>query len=280
MRLQLSIIISLLWLIGCSTQNEIRVGTFNIAWLGDGVNDMIERSNADYENIGNVIKTLDVDILALQEIENRQALQKIVDTNQYQILTSSFPEKQKTALIISKKISILDHTEIRSISLGNDDLRPGLIAYCEYNGIDFFVGSFHFKSTSRYDDTREKRLRSFAMRRLQSQKLIEGIDKLSKQKKDKDFILLGDFNDNPTKKNSNITALENDDLDFLTGNLQSCKFKIWKSIDHIIVSKELEKKVISSSLFMLDIGNMYDKSESEKISDHCPVTVSLDFGAE
>jgi endonuclease/exonuclease/phosphatase family metal-dependent hydrolase len=277
MTAKLILLTSLLLLVACGSQNEIRVGTFNVAWLGDGHDDMIKRSNDDYEHIRNIIQMLDVDILALQEIENVAALQKVIDTDKYQILTSSYPEKQKTALIIDKKIKVLDKSELSSISLGNNDLRPGLIAYCEYDGVDFFVGSFHFKSTSRYDDTQEKRLRSYAMRKLQSQKLLEGISKLRKQKGDNDFLLMGDFNDNPTKKNSNITALENTELDFLTGQMNSCKYPIWKSIDHIIVSKPMKKHIIDNSLFMLDISKVYGEAVAEKVSDHCPVTVSLDF---
>lgn len=267
-----------LLLIGCSSHNELTIGTFNLEWLGDGINDKNERTVLDYNHIKEVIKTLDLDILALQEIENRNALQKIIDTDKYNILISSYPLKQKTALIINKNIQILDSFELSSISLGNDGLRPGLIAYCKYNGIDFFVGSFHLKSTSRYDDTPEKKLRSYEMRKEQSEKLLEDVRKLESQKNDKDFILLGDFNDNPTKKNSNISALENDEFDFLTSGLNSCKFPIWKSIDHIIVTKELEKRVISSSLFMMDVNKMYTESSVKKISDHCPVIVSFNFG--
>lgn len=278
MRLIILISFGFLLLFGCSSYNNISVGTFNLEWLGDGIDDINFRNESDYSHIREVIKTLNVDILALQEVENKFAVQKIVDTNKYNIIISTYPEKQKTALIINKDIEILDQTELSSISLGNNGLRPGLVAYCKYNGIDFFVGSFHLKSTSRYDDTPEKKLRSYEMRKEQSEKLLEDVRKLESQKNDKDFILLGDFNDNPTKKNSNISALENDEFDFLTSGLNSCKFPIWKSIDHIIVTKELEKRVISSSLFMMDVNKMYTESSVKKISDHCPVIVSFNFG--
>lgn len=278
MRLIILISFGFLLLFGCSSHNNISVGTFNLEWLGDGIDDINFRNESDYSHIREVIKTLNVDILALQEVENKFAVQKIVDTNKYNIIISTYPEKQKTALIINKDIEILDQTELSSISLGNNGLRPGLVAYCKYNGIDFFVGSFHLKSTSRYDDTPEKKLRSYEMRKEQSEKLLEDVRKLESQKNDKDFILLGDFNDNPTKKNSNISALENDEFDFLTSGLNSCKFPIWKSIDHIIVTKELEKRVISSSLFMMDVNKMYTESSVKKISDHCPVIVSFNFG--
>lgn len=277
MRLIVVIAFCLLFLVGCETDNKLTFGTFNIAWLGDGVDDKSPRMAEDYQNIKSLIESLEVDVLALQEIENYTALQKVVDTTKYRIITSSYPKEQKTALIINKSIVIVDTFELSNISLGNRDLRPGLVAYCKYKGADFFVGSFHFKSTSRYDDTPLKKTRSYDMRREQSTILLSELERLAGIKSDKDFILLGDFNDNPTKDNSNITALENDDYDFLTSNMNSCKFPIWKSIDHIIISKDLRDNVVNSTLYMLDINSIYSENVAKKVSDHCPVIVQLNF---
>lgn len=277
MKALIFVILSILFLSSCGTKNEITVGTFNIAWLGDGINDKTPRTSQDLNNISQVIFTLEADILALQEIENTKSIESIIDESKYSILTSSYPKEQKTALIINKNIEIVDIYQLDSISLGNTDLRPGLVAYCRLNGFDFFVGSFHFKSTSRYDDTPYKKSRSFDMRQEQSKILLEEIRKLIDIKKDKDVILLGDFNDNPTKKNSNITILENDEFDFLTSEMMSCKYSIWKSIDHIIVSQSMKDRIINSSLNMIDINTMFPEEKAKKISDHCPVIVRFNL---
>lgn len=263
------------FLISCESQKELTFGTFNIAWLGDGIDDKTPRQPQDYANIKELISSLEVDILALQEIENYDAVTKIVDTNIYRIIIASFPKEQKTALIINKNIEVLDTFELDKIALGNEGLRPGLMAYCKFNGSDFFVGSFHFKSTSRYDDTPDKRTLSFEMRKEQSGILLEEMKRLTGIKSDKDIVLLGDFNDNPTKKNSNITSLENDDYDFLTGDMISCKYSIWKSIDHIIVSKSIETKVKNNSLMMVNVNSMFSEEYAKNISDHCPVIVRI-----
>lgn len=275
MKTLLIVITSFLLLTSCGSKNDITIGTFNIAWLGDGIDDKAPRTPEDIKNISQVIVTLDADILALQEIENTKAIESIVDTAKYNIITSTYPKEQKTALIINKKIEIVNTYQLDAISLGNEDLRPGLVAYCKYNGFDFFVGSFHFKSTSRYDDTPYKKSRSFDIRQEQSAILIEEIKKLVSIKKDKDVILLGDFNDNPSKKNSNITALDNDEFDFLTSNMMSCKYSIWKSIDHIIVSQSMKSRAKNSTLTMIDINTMFPEEEAKKVSDHCPVIIKM-----
>ncbi len=277
MKKLLIVISSILLLTCCGTNNEITVGTFNIAWLGDGIDDKTPRTKEDIENIRTVINTLEADILALQEIENSKAIGSIVDTNKYTIITATYPKEQKTALIINKNIEIIETYQLDAISLGNRDLRPGIVAYCRTNGFDFFVGSFHFKSTSRYDDTPYKKSRSFDMRQEQSAILLDEIKKLIDIKKDKDIILLGDFNDNPSKKNSNITALENDEFDFLTSDMMSCKYSIWKSIDHIIVSQSMKSRAKNSSLSMIDINTMFPEEEAKNVSDHCPVIIKFDL---
>lgn len=277
MKKLLIVISTILLLASCSNNNDITVGTFNIAWLGDGIDDKTPRTAEDIQNISQVISTLNADVLALQEVENSAAIKAIVDTNKYTIITTSFPKEQKTALIINKKIEIVETYQLDAISLGNEGLRPGLVAYCRYDGFDFFVGSFHFKSTSRYDDTPFKKSKSFDMRQEQSAILLKEIKKLIDIKNDDDVILLGDFNDNPTKKNSNITALDNDEFDFLTSDMMSCKYSIWKSIDHIIVSQPMKKRAKHSTLTMIDINAMFPEAEAKKVSDHCPVIVKFNL---
>lgn len=275
MRNLLLVIVSFLLFTSCGTNNEITVGTFNIAWLGDGINDKEPRDKVDLDNISQVIRTINPDILALQEVENVAAIQRVIDTSYYNIITSSYPKEQKTALIINKNIEILNTYQMDELSLGNMDLRPGILAYCNFEGFDFLVGSFHFKSTSRYDDTPFKKSRSFDIRQEQSTTLLSEIEKLVRKHNDRDIILLGDFNDNPLKKNSNITALENDDFDFLTSSLMSCKYSIWKSIDHIIVSQSMKEKAILPSLAMIDINSMFNEEKAQKVSDHCPVILKF-----
>ncbi len=264
-------------LFSCNEPTDITVSTFNIKWLGDGVNDNVQRSDKDYRNLESIVKSLNTDILALQEIENRQAIAKILDTNQYAVYTSSYPDEQKTALAIDKKIDVLEVYQLDEIALGNRDLRPGLVAYCNYYGYDFFVGSFHFKATSRHDDTPVKRTRSFDMRQDQSKHLVTAINKLMEERNDTDVILMGDFNDSPVKENSNIAAIDTDVLDFMTAEMNSCKFPRLKSIDHIVVSQSVKKLVNKSSINMLDLSRTLRGDELRAASDHCPVTMTINI---
>lgn len=259
-----------------STESDITVGTLNIKWLGDGLEDKIERSKEDYLNIGFILEELDIDILALQEIENEQALELItVFSEKYNYYLSPTPEYQKVAFLVKKDIEVLDFQIINKLKLKKERLRPGIVLHLKKNNFDFLATNIHFKSTSRYDDTPEKRRLSFYIRKQQSKILNDFLEKYSSKRSEEDILILGDFNDNPNKKYSNIKLLENTYF-FLTKDITSCKNYLWTTIDHIAISKSLKNNV-KEGPFMLDLTSAFDANEIEFISDHCPVLVKLNM---
>lgn len=54
----------------------MRVATFNIYWLGGN---KIQRTDADEQHIATIIENLDADVIAFQEIIDRQVLKRILD---------------------------------------------------------------------------------------------------------------------------------------------------------------------------------------------------------
>jgi endonuclease/exonuclease/phosphatase family metal-dependent hydrolase len=111
----------------------------------------------------------------------------------------------------------------------------------------------------------------------QSKYLVAAINKLMNERNDTDVILMGDFNDSPTKDNSNIAAIDTDEFDFMTANMNSCKFPRLKSIDHIVISQSVKKLVSESSINMLDLSRSLRGDELRAASDHCPVSMSINI---
>jgi len=257
----------------------LTIGTFNIAWLGDGINDRILRADSVYENIANIIIQLEVDILALQEIENLQAIQKLLlhldNFDSWMIDTEA---SQDNAFLVKKDILVDDLLIYTPISVLEGKTRPGLILKGNKAGMSFEIMSVHLKSTSRYDDTPEKRQLSYKLRTDQAKILAEYIDSLSLNN-NKNFIVVGDFNDNPLRKSTNIKVLQNK-LHFLTDSLESCKNKNWDMIDHIALGSNLKNRYLRQSLFVFDIYSSLDSQTAATISDHCPVVASFWLGAQ
>jgi endonuclease/exonuclease/phosphatase family metal-dependent hydrolase len=285
--------ISLLLISACATENStdsmfrsstlpadsvLTVGTFNIAWLGDGYDDRIDRTDSDHKNIANIIELLEADVLALQEIENENSLRKIIkylDGYDYKMIDTEAP--QDNAIIHRTNVNIDEISLYMPVNVMEGRTRPGLLINASKAGKDFELMSVHFKSTSRYDDTPEKRELSFELRRKQSAAVSRYVDSMISAGK-YNFMIVGDMNDNPNRKSTNISELSSR-LRFLTDSLESCKNPDWDMIDHIALSPAMYRIYLDQSLFVYDFYSSMNEVTARKISDHCPVVATFWLGS-
>lgn len=291
--LNLSIIYFLLCCFSCSflknnsdqqinKNSVVRVGTFNIEWLGDGENDTKDRSEEDYKLIADVIKKTDFDIIGLQEIENDDALNKLLKfLPEFKGNVLEKSGKQNLAFIHKNDVIIDTFYEYSPIAINPSRNRSGLVVHARKGNFDWIMLVVHLKATSRFDDTEEKRLESIQTRAKQAEIVSKWVDSVLSNSKEKDIILVGDLNDNPRRgDNSAIYPLKgNNNIEILTENEQSCKNDKWDIIDHIIVSKSAKNRYIQNSLFIENFYSIYDPETAKKISDHCPVGVAFDITA-
>lgn len=274
----------LLWS-GCARQSAIEnrdnivVGTFNIAWLGDGTNDRVDRTDEDYKRIAEVIRETGVDIMGLQEVENAEAVDRVLQyLPGYERIVGTKGRQQNVAAIYRSDIEVRLVEEYAPIAITEGRNRPGLILQCKAGNFDWLMMVVHLKSTSRYDSTDEMREESYRTRRLQARRLHDWAETVVGETEEKDIIVVGDFNDTPTrKKNPTLNTLLADDvLTFLTTDLQSCKKASWKVIDHIVVSKSASNRYVDGTAMNWNMYQQYDKDDAEKVSDHCPIIAQFE----
>jgi exonuclease III len=262
-----------------TSNDNIIFCTFNIAWLGDGINDKEERNDSDYQNIASILKEINADIFALQEIENIEALNKVLKFlpgYKAQIFDVNIP--QNCAILYKKKIKIKNPSVYFPLQVDNRNLRPGLLFEAKKGNFDFKMMVVHLKSTSGYDNTEEKREKSFETRKKQDSVMTHWIDSTLKSGKEKDLIICGDFNDNPLKEKHNLIQLaQNSNMTFLNADLLSCKNPKWKIIDHFVVSNSVKTRYNPSSLYIYDLKSAFTEEEVKKLSDHCPLVMSLEI---
>jgi endonuclease/exonuclease/phosphatase family metal-dependent hydrolase len=276
--------------ISCSTNqyqieakvDSITIATFNIEWLGDGIDDKKDRSEVDYQNVAKVISMTNADIIAVQEIENGMALQRVLKflpNYTFSIPETDYP--QNVAYIYSKNIEFKLIGEYENLAVKKKRTRPGYLAYVKKGNFDFYMMNVHLKSTSRYDSTEELRQESFILRNEQSIVLNNWIDSVMSVEKERDFIILGDFNDNPTRgQKSYIKDLSrNIKLQFLTADVKSCKNPNWDNIDHIIVSLSAHKRLNTTSVTNINFYQALGTEFAKSISDHCPVVATFEISS-
>lgn len=178
--------------------NSIKIASYNVENFFD-----LEKNNSEYEeyipntsslwnqnsfdvkisNLVKVIEDLDADIIALQEIENRellQLLQKKLPKYNY----DSFIKYSQSAVglgILSKiKIKETKHLDVK---FRTKFYRPILETTFSYENIEFKIFNNHWPSKAVAESYRVKYAKSLQ-------------DRLIKLPKDYDYILLGDFNSN------------------------------------------------------------------------------------
>lgn len=271
--------ISLLLLSCTESNNELVIGTFNIKWLGDGKDDRFDRTGADYSRISNLIGEIDADILALQEIENKAALSKLsskLGNYKLKIVNDDYP--QKTAYLVKNEIYIVNTECYTPIEVIPEETRPGFYLEVKYKNKNIHLMNVHFKSTSRYDSTDRLKRESIRIRTRQAEKAAHFADSLINAGEE-NVVILGDLNDNPFKTNrETLNSLKNnEELIFLTDGLPSCRNKLWRTIDHIVVSKPLFGNFLEGSSRVVNFNNSVHDRFTEKISDHCPVLANFIF---
>lgn len=280
----------LVLLIGCESENIphdrmlssdfLTIATFNIEWLGDNINDRIDRDPADYQLIAEIIKKTNTDIIALQEIENENALRLLArHLPGFKYHVGKKGGKQNIGLLYKKNLKIKIMGEYDPVIVEEGKTRPGLVFECKAGNFDFIGMVVHYKSTSKYDDTKDKVQKSRKLRAKQIEKTYNWADSILRNTKENDIIILGDFNDTPVRKKDNLFAVFKNDTNFifLTENLKSCKYPTAYSIDHILVSTSTFKRYVNHSLRIFDFRSILTDEEAKKISDHCPVSAKFNL---
>ncbi|GGD43577.1 hypothetical protein GCM10012288_17360 [Malaciobacter pacificus] len=139
--------------------------------------------NIKLNNVIKVIKEIDADIIALQEIENKAVLQQLFKRlPQYKYYSFAKYPRSAVGVAFLSKIKIRDNRQI-DVKFRNKLFRPILESTFEIDNQEFKIFNNHWPSKAvpeSYRVTYAKELQ----------------DRLVKLPKDYDYILLGDFNSN------------------------------------------------------------------------------------
>ena len=280
----LPILVVTLFLALPASADTIKVATWNIENLqaspGKGTN---PRNAEDFLRLKDYAESLNADVVALQEIENEQALAKVFDPDLHRFFVSERKgkAKQRTAFAVRKTVPVKRHPDVEKLNTSGH-LRQGV-------DIEILVGSKSIRLLAVH-------LKSFCFEKPLPEPSIEGnhCEKLASQvpvleqwidqraANGTPFIVIGDFNrrfDRPGDDFwSEIDDGEPDGLDLsraTEGRTSECWARKYpRYIDHIVYDVQVSKWVVPGSFEQL----VYTENESmqELLSDHCPVAVTLD----
>jgi endonuclease/exonuclease/phosphatase family metal-dependent hydrolase len=278
-------------LCGCTDFEQpsmrITIGTFNMEWFGDNsADDRKPRTEADDRLLAEVLRDTGADILAVQEIENTQAMERLLRVlprygmKEYRFVLGASGNKQHVGFLFRPPVQVDRVCEVESIAVEKGRTRAGLLAECSVSGCSWQMLAVHLKSTSHADSTPALEERSGSLRQAQAAQIRTWADSthnaLQQQNQEANIIILGDCNDSPRKKRSALDTLRSAPyLTFLTEDLQSCSYSGLPTIDHILVSDALRQRVLRGTLRTVNFRVMLPDNVMGRVSDHCPVVVQI-----
>jgi endonuclease/exonuclease/phosphatase family metal-dependent hydrolase len=229
-------------------------------------------TNFQVEQVVDIIETLDADLIALQEIANKVALDELL--SQLPGWSGEISVSGSLNVAYIYKTAEVTMTDVTEIYVGMSEpfpRAPAVTTATHINGLSVHLINIHLKCCGGADNTGRR----------------EEASRLLKEYIDNDYpgvetIVLGDFNDLIYSANGDPITFQNflddpdnysfADMDIAMGP-SGWSYPDWPShIDHILVTNELFDNLSNTQTLILDDC---EAGYITTVSDHRPVMVSL-----
>jgi len=290
-----SLLFSLMY-VSPSYSQELKVASWNIAWLGS--HEYNKRKDSDYLLLASYAKQLNADVIALQEVENESWARKVFG-NEYDFYFSTKDWVQRVGVavkksaglkVIAKEYKALDVSRVRhgmDLTLTRNGKELKLLAVHLKSGC--FAAPLDPKSVSAMKSSSDKELRrkdACSTLSKQIEPLENWVDKQAKD--DKAFIVIGDFNrrfsqdiSNKYAENQGLwQALDDEGNESLWTPTATANSDCWGGyykdyIDHIVFNPNAKSMYKADSFDQLVFKEKYTKKLSRSLTDHCPISVNM-----
>jgi|TARA_B100000315_G_scaffold236302_1_gene251975 exonuclease III len=267
------------------------LATWNMSWLNSTNNSgNAPRKDSDYEALQKYAKRLNADVIAVQEIADEKALERVFGKKGDKFvfhLSEKSPSIQQTGFVIRKGIAFKRLDDFSQLDV-TGRLRHGTVIQLPVSGQNVVIMSVHLKSGcfSGKEDRKPTKFETCVKMYRQVVVLEKWIDRMAKG--DQPYIILGDFNRRLALTGDLVWPVIDDgkptnaDLENVTrGRKPSCWPDFIDYIDHIIVDPRA-KNLVDFSSFKEISYEAVDKRKVKKgprttyyPSDHCPISVKL-----
>ena len=264
--------------------NSLDVATWNIEWFP-------KNGQVTVEFVTEIIRQLDLDVLAIQELDNTEMFDQMLDD--LPSYTGYYESEWFAGLAYIYKTSVIEINSIYEIYTTSPYWsafpRSPMLMDMNFMGQNYFLINNHFKCCGDgildFNNESDEEKRRYNAAYL----LKEYVDiNLA----DKNVIILGDLNDDIAEASpNNVFQMILDDvgnylfvdLGIASGSVLEWSYPSWPShLDHILVTNELFDEHENSDIQTIKIDEYLEGGWSEYdqyISDHRPVAVKFDFNS-
>lgn len=257
---------------------SLRVASWNLEWLHrrDGAGPVPRRAE-DYTRLSHYADRLAADVIAVQEVDGAEALQRVFDRARYDLQLAQETGTQLGGFAIRQGLEVERHPDVVALNT-TGGLRSGVDISVRVNGTQLRLLGVHLKSGC-FGAPLQGAKSSCQKLKAQLPRLEQWID--ARAAAGEPFIVLGDFNRHLRTGDAFYSELDdgvppNADLTLLTdGRKSGCWGGEYPDfIDHITVSKDAAPWVLEGSFAQ----QLYDEADSphrKRLSDHCPISIVM-----
>ncbi|WP_231948214.1 endonuclease/exonuclease/phosphatase family protein [Acetobacter senegalensis] len=258
----------------------LKIATWNMDWLVDEnqppaqplPSDIPHRNAADFTALAGYARSLDADIIGVQEVDAIPSLSRVFPPGQYQLFLSGDHVTQHTGIAIRQGLTVTrnpDVTELDVSAGAPHPLRSGLDLTVHEGSTSLRVLVVHLK-TGCWDNPPEERKHACPVLFQQFSALKNWI--AARQNAKDAFLIMGDFNRRLTPHDPLfLSLLQSGPLRLTTaGHASPCEGGTY-FIDHILLGGPAMHWEEKNSLRVL----VYQGTDQAILSDHCPVSLRL-----
>jgi exonuclease III len=271
-----------------ATAQEIKLATWNIAWLtlrpaGDPAlpRDLPTRAPGDFTLLRGYADRLAADVIALQEIDGEAAAARVFDPARYAIHLTDEADVQRPGFAVRRGLRFTANPDLTALDLragARYSLRRGAdITVHGASGATLRLLSVHLNAGCREDPFETSRDRDCADLSRQAEIIAGWI--AARQREGVAFMVLGDFNRRMQPDDDFLRLLTRAaPLTRATEGMSSpCWANArggWPFISHLLAGGAARNWVQPRSLAVLTYSETA-RSYRERLSDHCPISVRL-----
>jgi endonuclease/exonuclease/phosphatase family metal-dependent hydrolase len=267
-----------------SAAREIKLSTWNIAWLTTkpaghpalprGVH---IRAPADYTLLQRYAERLDADVVALQEVDGRLAAARVFDATAYDFHFTDETDVQRPGFAVRRGLPWRANPDLIELDLVPDarfSLRRGADITVEIEGRPLRLLNVHLRAGCTWDSIAESERPQCAELARQAGFVADWI--ALRQAAGEAFVVLGDFNRRMDGDDELVQVLSG--AAPLTRATEGFSNPCWGGavfIDHILLGGAARDWLVPRSLRVM-VYRETGRSFRDRLSDHCPVSVTLE----
>lgn len=258
---------------------SLRLASWNLQFLDLPGRGPDRRVRADYEALARYARGLNADVIAVQEVASIEALALVFPKLEYAYHLAELGGAQRSGFVYKKKLTVRVHPDLHELALV--DLRAAADLGVLVRGRELRLLSVHLKAfcvthALTHDDKDCRKLNAQVP-------VLEGwID--ARAGENVPFVVLGDFNRALAQPHDALLSeLDDSDPPGLTLELlgkrthSACRGKKQHAVDHVLLggsAGEWQPQELVEVPFVAS-----DLEAGRKLSDHCPIHVTLNAPA-